>query len=262
MGYKQIAQGVNEGVEDSIKETFKGQLLDVLGDPRLLYLFDASGTTITDKSRHARVATWSKEVSDFDDKPFTQGWGIGVHLDGTDEEADIPDAANLSFGDGAVDEAFSVVALIKPDVNNATFTILSKLNSASVDEWEVWMDGNGYPVLELIDASSSASISRYDATAFGTDEGLLVTTYDGSRAVTGINIYKDGVLIDDSDNSAGTYTAMEDTASLVRIGMRYATAERFFNGKMYLLALTAKELTIDEIWTLKELVNGYFDLSL
>jgi hypothetical protein len=48
----------------------------------------------------------------------------------------------------------------------------------------------------------------------------------------------------------------------IRIGIRYTTAERFYNGRISMLAVVGKALTIDEIWALKELVNGYFDLSL
>jgi hypothetical protein len=90
-------------------------------------------------------------------------------------------------------------------------TLLSKLNSATVDEWELHLTSSGYPEFNLIDASASGVIGRRDATALGTSDVLVVATYDGSGSVGGINLYKDAVLVDDTDASTGTYTAMEDT---------------------------------------------------
>ena len=45
-------------------------------------------------------------------------------------------------------------------------------------------------------------------------------------------------------------------------GQRYTTKERYFDGSIALIALTAKALGQDDVWALRELVNSYFGLSL
>ena len=78
-----------------------------------------------------------------------------------------------------------------------------------------------------------------------------------------MNIYKDGVAVDDgTGGTTGTYTAMEDTASLTRLATRYTTNERFYNGGMALAVAMRKELSVVEVWQIKEFINGFFDLSL
>ena len=59
--------------------------------------------------------------------------GSALDFDGTDDEADAPDTATLSFGDGAVDQPLSIVVLCKPDANNALMTLVGKLGSATLE---------------------------------------------------------------------------------------------------------------------------------
>lgn len=242
---------------------FIQNLLEILEDTRLLILPQVTDTTTTtDESRNARVVTWSESLRSFDVPPQAlQGYGTPVQFNGSDEEGDIPDADNLSFGDGAVDLPFSVVALIRADENDALMTIIAKENSASAEEWALFLDASGHPNFKLTDESATATLERRDATAVGTTAYvLLVATYDGTAQQTGIHIYKDGVEVDDTDDSSGTYTAMENTAALVHIGARYTTKEQFFDGRIALLAVCGKQLSIDEVWSLREAVNSWFGL--
>ena len=120
-------------------------------------------------------------------------------------------------------------------------------------------------VPSLYDESANAQIGRLDATALGQgQEALLVATYDGSRSSAGMRIYLDGSRVDDTDNNSGTYVAMENTAQEVQLGFYTgaSAATNYFDGKMAFVGMTGKELTQQEVWTLKEAVNGYFGLSL
>ena len=255
--------GARNQVGGQVERQFVRDLLDVLDDTRLLWLPNLTDTaTSVDRSRNGATITWSESLAAFDAARIRLGSGVAVPLNGTDEEGDTPDAVRHSFGDGAVDEPFSLVALIKPDVNNAAMSIVAKAGSASAEEWELELTSSGHPQLSLIDESASASIGRRDATAFGTGWGLLVTTYDGSRTSTGIRIYLNGTRVDDTDNAGGTYTAMENTAALVHIGARYTTKARFFDGSIALVAVAGTQLSPGDVWAINELVNGYFGLSL
>jgi hypothetical protein len=211
-------QGTRQRTGDQVDQQFIHDLLTVLGDCRLLWLPNLTDTTTsTERSRHAAAITWSESMVAFDATRARLGAGVVVIFNGTDEEGDTPDADRLSFGDGAVEQPFSVVALIKPDVNNATMTIASKQNSATAEEWELYLNSSGRPSFNLRDESASANLGRQDATAFGTSWGLAIGTYDGGGSEPGIRVYKDAARVDDTSFSSGSYTAMENTAALVNI---------------------------------------------
>ena len=263
-----LRQGSRNRRGDQVDSEFVHDLLAVMGDVRALWLPGKSGTTLTDRPRHARLLTWSEEVSSFDTKPAELGSGYAVTFNGTDEEGDAPDANKFSFGDGAVDSPFSGFVLINPDVINVPMSLFTKVDlttGVEKKEWQFRMTGSGYPVIQLRDDSSNGIIGREDQTALTAGAWVLLAfTYDGSGAVTGIRVLKNGTRVDDANNNNGTYTAMEDTASLVRVGFRQGAAagEEFFDGKMALIGLCARELSLHEMWSIKELANAYFGLAL
>ena len=247
------------------RQAFVSRLMEIFGDTRLLWIpKEADTLSTTESSRHARVLTYDANIAGPPSRLSTIGSGFQLDFDGTDDEGDTPDVANLSFGDSVNDMPFSVLWLGNPDSDTSAQTLVSKQNSASVDEWELHLTvTNGYPTFDLIDASASGIIGRSHDVDIGTSDVFIASTYDGSGAVTGINIYKDAALVDNgTGGTTGTYTAMEDTASLLRVGTRYTTNERFYNGKVAMVAVVAKELRIDEIWAIKELINAFYGLSL
>jgi len=176
--------------------------------------------------------------------------------------ATVTAAARLSFGDGAADSPFSLMALIKPDVNDANDVIIAKENSATAEEWRLELTSSGHPQLVLSDESATASIGRRDATAIGTDWVLLQATYDGSRSAVGIRVYVNAARVDDTDASAGTYVAMENTAALVHFASRYTTKALFFDGRVALWAISPTQVSVERLWADKAAINAFFDLSL
>ena len=250
-------------VGDQKRNEFLHNLEHILGDSRLIWLpKKGDTTTTTNASRHARTLSYDASVAS---RRSLVGSGVAIEFDGTDDEADTPDQGNLSFGDGAVDQAFSVFALVNLD-DSTSSVVLSKFDtSAGQEEWLFELDASDRPRFALYDDSASARIGRLDATALAQSAWkLLVATYDGSRASTGMRLYLDGARVDDTDDNVGTYTAMENGTELVALGYRQAAGakENFFDGKMALVGLAAKELSEEEVWVLKEAVNGYFDLSI
>lgn len=255
--------GGRNQVGGQVERQFVRDMLTVLGDCRLLWVPNLTDTTTSvERSRHTATITWGESLAAFDAARTRLGSGVAVPFNGSDEEGGTPDNDRLSFGDGANDEPFSIVALIKPDANAANMVVIAKASSSSIEEWKLQLTSSGHPQVSLIDESASANIGRRDATAFGTTWGLLTTTYDGSRSASGVRIYKDAARVDDTDNVGGTYVAMENTAALVHIGAWYTTKAEFFDGSLALVAVTAKQLSAAEVWAIKELVNGYYGLSL
>ena len=260
-----LRQGSRSRRGTQVDREFSRYLLRLLGDARALWLPGKTGTTLTDRSRNARVLTWSEDVSAFDTPPAELGAGYAVTFNGIDEEGDTPDSNDLSFGDGAVDQPFSVFALVNP-TDATSSVVLSKFDTtASQEEWLLELDASDRPRFALYDDSAAARIGRLDATALGQSAwALLAATYDCSGTSTGLRIYLDGVRVDDTDDSSGSYTAMENGTEVVALGYRQAAGvkENFFDGKLALAGIVGKELSIEEVWALKEAVNGYFGLSL
>ncbi len=244
-----------------LREEFVEGLLGICGDVRRLWIAQQGDTTTsTTKDRNQATVTWSESLAAFDVGIVALGEGFAVDFNGTDEEGDMPDAADISFGDGANDNPFSVVALVNQGTAEAA-VVLAKEASATDEEWVLETDASGNPQFVLTDESASATIGRQDATALS-GNALISGTYDGAGLASGVAVYLDGVAADDTDVVANTYVAMEAGASTVQIGHHYTTAALFWDGTISFILICAKELSADEQWRIKELVNWYFGLSL
>ncbi len=261
--------GSRNQVGDQVERRFVRDLLKVLGDCRLLWLPSLTDTTTsTERSRHAATITWSESLATFDAARTRLGSGIAVAFNGTDEDATVPDNDRLSFGDSAADEPFSVVALVKVSAGTGNQHILTRYDLTTGDtkrEYRLFILAAEHPQFDVWDESAGARLGRRDASALSEAQHLLVGTYDGGASSAGLRLYVDGARTDDTDDSSGTYTAMENTASLLRIGARESTggaAENHWEGSMSLIAITAKQLAADEVWSIKEMTNAYFGLSL
>lgn len=263
-----LRQGSRNRRGDQVDAAFARHLLSVLGDTRGLWMAGKSGTTLTDRSRNARVLTWSEAVQSFDSPPAELGSGYEVAFNGSDEEGDIPDDGDLSYGDGMVDQPFSVFALVRTGADPTSRAILGKwdLTTSSEDrEWVLGCDGSDRPYFSLYDESADAQIGRYDGTALSpSTRYLLVVTYDGVGASTGLRIYLNAARVDDTDSNSGTYVAMEDGTTKVLLAHRIgaSSSEQFWDGRIALWGIAGKALSHDEVWALKEAVNGYYGLSL
>ena len=232
------------------------------GDLRGLWIPSITDTvSTTDLSKNAHVATWDSTIAG---KFTTVGSGVALTMDGTATEADVPDSSDHSFGDGAVDSAFTVFTLL--NLTDATdSTVIAKWDvTGTLREWRVYFDDNDYPTVELYDESADTYIGREDATAW-TSEGTmtaLTMTYDGTGSNAGIRLYKNKTRVDDTDVSSGAYVAMENSTALVEIGQVTAGAPEFLDGKMALVGIAGKAFTEDEVAALMYMYNSYYDLSL
>lgn len=243
------------------EKEFVAKLLAIAGDVRMLWMPSLSGTTDTEKSKNQDTITYSEALTSLDAAPGKLGNGNFVEFNGTDEEADSPDSTDHDFGDGANDNAFSVTALINHD-NNDFEAIVAKEGSASEDQWRFMTNGTGYPQLLCVDASESSFIGKTSPNAASGAWKLVSGTYDGTGLASGFDIYEDGLVVAATENSSGTYTAMEAKSSTLQIAHRYATPQEYFDGKIAFILITGKALNADEQWAIKELVNSFYDLSL
>ena len=179
------------------------------------------------------------------------------HLAGIDNGA-------YTHGNGTVDTAFSVGALILPNVVNDN-TILAKYDSAgNKEEYRFYIDSNGKLALELHDASASTKEVMVSDTALVVGiPRFVVVTYDGDEDTPVILPYVDAVVDGDgSSTQAGAYIAMEDTDAPLTIGCAGVTATPTleFHGRIGLPFITGKVLSPTEVLSLWNIYRVIFGL--
>jgi len=168
----------------------------------------------------------------------------------TDDYISIADADVFSFGDSTNDSPFSVSAWVNMD-DATSFMIANKGIYNTDGEWSLYIDSSDKFRLILRDESvASCQIGRkYDTVLTSYEDTWihLVATYDGSGGVDaedGINIYLNGVAVDDTDVKNGTYVAMENLTHDVWIG-RYSTT--YAEGQISNLKIWKNELTSTQV---------------
>lgn len=235
------------------------------GDDMRFLFMPAAGDTLTSTSldRDKRTLTWNDDTA-ANTRHSQLGMGLAQDFEGTVDEGDTSDVDDLSFGDGVVDSPFSVLLLVKADdPTNGTTNLIAKSSSASAQEWEIDLRNTGGEFrMGLYDESASARIEVLSPSSIGTNWTVLVFTYDGTGALPGMAIYVDGLKVAHTTDISGTYIAMENTAGILTIGARFSTKAQFFNGKMALVLVAARQFQPDEIWAATQRVNSFFDLSL
>ena len=170
------------------------------------------------------------------------------------------DHSNFSFGNGTVDEPFSVGAWILPNAVS-TNVIIAKYDSAgSKEEWRLFIDASAKLSLELHDASASTTeIAVSTAALVVGQQHFVVATYDGGETSPVVKLYVDGVLANDTTTAeTGSYVAMENTTAPMTVGCSGVTATPVaeFHGRIALPFVTGKELTAAEVLSLTELYQA------
>lgn len=159
------------------------------------------------------------------------------------------DDVAFSHGNATVDTAFSCGAWIMMTEAIATQRSLFAKFVGAAEEYDFRLDTSGNLVLELHDASASA-------TEIGTASGqeidpfvwqFVVATYDGAQAAPAVHLYTNATdgLSGGGTTESGSYVAMENTSSVLIVGARNTTAAPAFEfeGRIALPFMCGKELT-------------------
>ena len=243
------------------KAEFISALQDLGKIELLAFEWPTSGTSFVEASANLDVVTpVPSNFNAFDTPPNSLGrnGGTQLHLNGSDEYVSLLDSSDHSFGDGAVDQAFTVVALVNPTSVDANETVAAKLTSAA-EEWDFGIRSSTDVFFQLRDEGASARINRYGPTPAINTWQLVSGTYDGSRASTGLHVYLQGVVVDDTTDDSGTYVGMDNGAALVTIGVRnIGSLEQYFGGTIGFVAIFRKELTAEENARIVSIVNKFY----
>jgi hypothetical protein len=227
-----------------------------------------NAATLTTKGEEQVTFNWSEAPYAFDtpldltDPDSFQGIVPLIHKNGTDEEADTPDADYWS----RVTAAFTIgMWLNLSDVTNISLLNKVILTTSSEDaEWLLAIGGASTTFFALYDTSAAATnwrMTRTGASVLVTGQWafVVVTVNATQTAVADINLYLNGVV----DNSGGTkeasFVAMETGAAKVALGYRIGASanEEFIAGKIAGGPLgpffTQTELTADQVRALYDL---------
>jgi len=144
-----------------------------------------------------------------------------ILLGGIDDYVDCGDNDNLSFGNGSTDSPFSISAWIKM-TDTSGFRILNKY-AGTINEYQFGTGGAEKLQFILFDNTSTfLNRGRLYDTVLSTGQWYnVVATYNGvggTNAQNGIKLYIDGVRVDDTTISGGSYNAMGNKTTPVYIG--------------------------------------------
>lgn len=251
----------------------KGQLLSaiygIVSDPaniKALWLGDpATGTTITDRGALAHNATLSADASTL--SPITTGAAKNINLT-SGVYFSVADHNDFTFGNGAADTAFSIVALINPNALGTT-AILGKIDNTTGNTQKEWLFYFGSSKLSMTfyDDSATEYMGRIYNTALTSDIGSF-HTYAMTKT-TGIipsacKLYRDGVAVDDTDTNTGSYVAMENKGAAVGNYWTGTDGLRAIIGdyKLGLIMVVAETLTPTQIKRLDMLLRSYAGINL
>ena len=239
---------------------------------RRMVFFDKNGTekSLKDKSTYAKDATLSLAASSLD--PATSGKARTLNFNASGDFFDFSDSDELSFGNGAgTDSAFSIVCYMNPNAITST-TILSKARFQTGFirlEYEFGFDSSSRLRGVLYNSGNSGiKIGRYYNSDISSDVGnwhLYTMTYSGSKAASGISLYRDETKVDDTNETGGTYTTAgmsNTTTPLMSYILNTTNAkDRILNGKIGFIALIAEELTSTKISSINTLMKKYVGVA-
>lgn len=229
-----------------------------------LWFFDETGATATIKDRSPKGLnlTLSKNANLLD--PAFSGLAPSLQFNASDEYFEANDNDVFSFGDGSTDYPFSIITLVNLNaIDNRT--ILAKYDTttgAEKKEWWFGLDSANKLRFNLYDTSANASISTYYDILPTGDIGKIKVygaTYNGSSINTGLNIYRDGVKINDQYAYSGTYKAMENLAAKVSNSYLDNSSSRVAiqSAKNFIVLLVKEELSSEQMKGLSQLLLGY-----
>lgn len=243
---------------------FIANVLSITGDTRLFWLPSASDTTTaTSVDLNGRTITWDATVAS---RLSALGLGYAQSFNGSTHFGTVPDADDLSFGDGSSDSAFTLLALANITDTAATKSIASKYTTQR--EYLLNLTSSETVVFGIYDESVDVQPQTVSDAGVGTGAWKMIAAgysaaSGGATAANDMSVYVDGQVVAVTPSNNVSYVAMENGNRLFAIGSSsHAAAVTPFAGSMAMLILCQKSLTASEHFLLKEHINAYFGLSL
>lgn len=248
------------------RRQFITQIKEVVPSIRVLWAPNRYDGTLayTDEATGPRAITWDANVSG---RLTKQGHGYLQTFDGAANFGSAPDTADLTFGNGVTDSAFSIVALANVTDTAAARNLLAKWNATgSQREYVFNVASTDVLVLNLRDEALAVTPFRAsDAAITQGSPHLFACTYDGTGGATaanGIVLYQDAAVIASTATNQATYVATADKTGALEFGAQTAGTASFMAGSMGFALVCAGVLSLAQMVQIKGLCNTYFGLAL
>lgn len=175
---------------------------------------------------------------------------------------DLPDGDNTAFDGGSPDLPFSFSFWMYPKSNAALKYIISKQESATKAEYEVFRNTTGtigFIIYSGGDTTTNYLYARSVGTTTINTLSFITVTYDGSGVIGGLNIYINGTIQTISDQSIGSYVSqLHQSNTGLYIGSKgssHVTANNFI-GTLQSITLFNKVLDQAQVTALYNSGNG------
>ncbi len=219
-------------------------------------------TGIYDNSSYSHFAEF--KGTGFDSSSITTGKrGSALEFDGDDDYVSIADDDIFTFNNGTDDTPFSISAWVYME-DSYQFDIVSKGDWNNNHEYS-FQTAYGNLIFSLIEDSSNYLGRIYNGGMAGYENTWIhvVGTYDGSETLNGLDLYIDGVEVDNANYEGGSYSGMQNLNADVEIG---GYSGRNPNGSIDEVMIFNRSLSEEEIKALYDnsvnrLYNGFSGLS-
>ena len=248
------------GGETQFRRQFTENLRQLVGDIRFLWMpnrFDGATSYSSETPTSGRAITWTKGAI------TKQGHGYLQTFDGSTHFGLSPDTANLTFGNGITDQAFSVVVLTNITDTAGERVFVSKWNSGtSQREWLFEISGVDKLKLQLYDETAGKTVQRLsDAVVSQSALHVYAGTYDGTGGATAMNgatVYVDGVAQTSTATNDALYVAMGNKTAGCQIAGVNAAATVPAQGTMGLVMVSAGVLSAANLLKINTYVNQFY----
>ena len=185
--------------------------------------------------------------------------GYTTLFNGTTDYIDLGDSDDFSFGNGAVDMAFSVCFVVTDDYSSQKRIVTKTDYDNIATDFEYFIQNDSI-ILYVLNTNNKISATLDTTPSSGTH--FLSFTYDGSSSPNGLKIYVDGILGATTNAETGTYTAMSNTNAKLYIGAAQdgASANGYYDGSICFSSIEKSEMTASEVFRLWKLVQGVYGL--
>ena len=170
-------------------------------------------------------------------------WSDGyiLEFDGTGDNVEFGDVCDF---DGSTPFSLSVWFRTSTSAFQALFT---KLNNGSAAGYAMDLDSTGAIIrFNIRNAANNRMLVKATNTCNDGQPHLATITYDGSKAVSGVNLYKDAIL-ETISQSADTFTASSSNSTPLRVS-GVGDDSTLFTGGIWDCRVYNKELSVAEIW--------------
>lgn len=250
------------------------RLLSAMGSNTVLYLpcTELTGSSIADISGNGHTATGKTgnigsevvtAVEDFYSRPITQNKAVRYDFGPSGTwRLDMGDHADFTLSG-----AFSLICYLRTWETSAIPNILLAKwvddGATNNKEWQWFIDTTGHVGIHLRENGNTNYIQTLADTALDGSEHVLVVTCDGTNAVTGLNLYLDGVVQASTDSTSGVYAGMSDTTVPLRTARVHSDALQVFGPHGHasnFAIINGEEWTAWEVYSISRQLLGMLRL--